>query len=111
MDGRVRHDRTYPSIGDRLVLALAADYVQRFSVGDIPPKITEEYSGTFKHMKHRLDAISDLLSRRTAEYSELVDASREGQLDYRADAKLFVGERPHGRAREHHARCHSSAHR
>ena len=72
-------------------LALAADYVQRFSVGDIPPKITEKYSGTFKKMKHGLNAISDLMSRRTAEFQKLVDASREGKLDYRADAKLFVG--------------------
>ena len=72
-------------------LALAAGYVQRISVGDIPPKITDEYGGAFKKMKDALNATIDLMNLRTTEFQKLVDASREGKLDYRADAKQFVG--------------------
>ena len=72
-------------------LTLAAEYVQRISVGDIPPKITDESSGTFKKMKDGLNATIDLMNLRTTEFQKLVDASREGRLDYRADAKQFVG--------------------
>src|SRR5579863_2313287 len=72
-------------------LEMAAEYVERISVGDIPPRITGEYSGTCKKMTGGLNAIIDLMNRRISEFQKLVDASRDGKLDYRADTAQFVG--------------------
>src|SRR5579864_5141662 len=72
-------------------LEMTAEYVQRISVGDIPPKINDERNGIFKKLTDGLNATIDTMNRRTAEFQKLVDASREGQLDYRADAKQFDG--------------------
>jgi methyl-accepting chemotaxis protein len=73
-------------------LELAAEYVQRISVGDVPPKITDDYSGAFKKMKDGLNATIDVIHARSTDIQLLIEASVQGKLDFRADAKKYSGE-------------------
>ncbi len=72
-------------------LELVADYTQRISVGDIPPKIAADYHGTSNKLKNALNATIDLMHQRTREAEKILHASQEGRLDYRADAAQFSG--------------------
>ena len=72
-------------------LEMAADYAERIAEGDIPSKITADYRGTCGKMKNALNATIDLSHQRAAEIEKLVEASREGRLEYRANAKQFRG--------------------
>ena len=72
-------------------MELAADYMQRISVGDIPPKITAGYRGTCNKMKNALNDTIDLVHKRANEVEKVLHASKEGRLDYRADSKQFSG--------------------
>ncbi len=72
-------------------LDMVAEYVERISLGDMPPKITNHHQGTFKKLADSLNRTIDLMARRTVEFQKLVDASREGKLEYRADTKQFMG--------------------
>ena len=72
-------------------MELAADYMQRISVGDIPSKITADYRGTCNKMKNALNVTIDLVERRASEVEKVLRASQEGRLDYRADSKQFSG--------------------
>ena len=38
---------------------VSAEYVDRISKGDIPPKITDEYKGDFNEIKNNLNACID----------------------------------------------------
>src|SRR5271169_658815 len=73
-------------------LELAAEHVQRISVGDVPPRITDEYSGTLKKMKDGLNAMIDVIHARNADIQLLIEASVQGKLDFRADSKKYSGE-------------------
>lgn len=58
-------------------LNVAANYVDRISKGDIPPKITDKYNGDFNVMKNNLNNFIDKYNAVTAD---------EGKLATRADA-------------------------
>ena len=73
-------------------LDLAADYMHRISQGDIPAKITDSYRGTCEQIKDSFNAMIDLAHKRTHEAEKLLEASREGKLDFRTDATQFTGE-------------------
>ena len=70
---------------------VTAEYVQRISKGDMPPKITNTYNGDFNAIKNDLnrciDAINGLIDQGTA----LVTAAAEGELDNKADDSKFQG--------------------
>jgi len=72
-------------------LNVAAEYVDRISKGDIPPKITDNYNGDFNEIKNNLnrciDAVNGLIDQGTA----LATAATEGELDTKADAGKFQG--------------------
>lgn len=46
-------------------LNVAAEYIDRISKGDIPPKITEEYKGDFNEIKNNLNQLIDSLNNVT----------------------------------------------
>ena len=44
-------------------LNVAADYVDRISKGDIPPKITDTYNGDFNTIKNNLNTCIDAIAQ------------------------------------------------
>ena len=70
---------------------VTAEYVDRISKGDIPPKITDTYNGDFNEIKNNLNNLVGMMSELLAETGKIVKAAADGQLDQRADAAKFVG--------------------
>ncbi|KAF5090916.1 Methyl-accepting chemotaxis protein (MCP) signaling domain protein [anaerobic digester metagenome] len=72
-------------------LNVAAEYVDRISKGDIPPKITDSYNGDFNEIKNNLNQCIDIMNGLLEETGNLIDATKSGQLDARGNAKNFPG--------------------
>ena len=72
-------------------LNVTAEYVDRISKGDIPPKITDTYNGDFNEIKNNLNDCIDAMSGLLAETDKLVKAAVEGRLATRGDAAKFAG--------------------
>ncbi len=73
-------------------LNVSAEYVDRISKGDIPPKITDTYKGDFNEIKNNLNNCIDNINALTADTGLLVKAAVEGKLATRADAGKHQGE-------------------
>jgi methyl-accepting chemotaxis protein len=73
-------------------LNVSAEYVDRISKGDIPPKITDSYNGDFNEIKNNLNACIDAISRLVADGVGLTQSMREGKLAARADASKHQGD-------------------
>jgi len=57
-------------------LRIAAEYIKRISVGDLPPKITASYNGEFNEIKNNLNHMLDLLN----EMAQAVNQVAKGDL-------------------------------
>ncbi|HEY3381291.1 MAG TPA: methyl-accepting chemotaxis protein [Vicinamibacterales bacterium] len=66
-------------------LNVAAEYVDRISKGDIPQKITDQYSGDFNEIKVNLNACIEAVNALVRDANELVDAAVAGRLKTRAN--------------------------
>jgi methyl-accepting chemotaxis protein len=73
-------------------LNVSAEYVDRISKGDIPPRITDNYNGDFNEIKNNLNNCIDNINALVAETGVLIKASADGQLSKRADASKHQGE-------------------
>jgi len=73
-------------------LNVSAEYVDRISKGDIPPRITDSYNGDFNEIKNNLNACIDNIKALVAETGLLIKASADGKLSTRADAARHQGE-------------------
>jgi methyl-accepting chemotaxis protein len=73
-------------------LNVAAEYVDRISKGDIPPKITETYYGDFNEIKNNLNQCIDAIKLLIEDTGMLSKAAIEGQLDARADTSRHQGD-------------------
>ncbi len=73
-------------------LNVSAEYVDRISKGDIPPKITDNYNGDFNEIKNNLNNCIDNIKALVTEIGGLIKASAEGQLSKRADAARHQGD-------------------
>ena len=73
-------------------LNVAAEYVDRISKGDIPPKITDSYNGDFNEIKNNLNSCIDNVNLLVADANQLVKAAVEGRLATRADATRHGGD-------------------
>ena len=73
-------------------LNVSAEYVDRISKGDIPPKITDKYNGDFNEIKNNLNNCIDNINALVTETAMLIKASAEGQLATRADATKHQGD-------------------
>jgi len=73
-------------------LNVAAEYVDRISKGDIPPKITDNYSGDFNEIKNNLNQCIDAVNNLVADAGMLAKAAVEGKLDTRANASKHQGD-------------------
>ncbi len=73
-------------------LNVAAEYVDRISKGDIPPKITDSYNGDFNEIKNNLNQCIDAVNAMLTDAGMLTQAAVEGRLDTRADATKHQGD-------------------
>ena len=73
-------------------LNVAAEYVDRISKGDIPPKITDSYNGDFNEIKNNLNICIDAINALVADAGVLAKAAVEGKLATRADATKHQGD-------------------
>jgi methyl-accepting chemotaxis protein len=73
-------------------LNVAAEYVDRISKGDIPPKITDSYHGDFNEIKNNLNTAIQSIAALVADAGALVDAAVGGRLATRADATKHQGD-------------------
>jgi methyl-accepting chemotaxis protein len=73
-------------------LNVSAEYVDRISKGDIPPKITDTYNGDFNEIKNNLNTCIDAVDRMVADGVALAQAAQEGKLATRADASKHQGD-------------------
>ena len=73
-------------------LNVTAGYVDRISKGDIPPKITDSYSGDYNIIKNNLNACVDAVNALVADANMLAAAAVAGKLETRADASKHQGD-------------------
>ncbi len=73
-------------------LNVAANYVDRISKGDIPPKITDSYNGDFNTIKNNLNTCIEAVNKLVADAIMLSKAAVEGRLATRADAAQHQGD-------------------
>ena len=73
-------------------LNVAAEYVDRISKGDIPPKITDSYNGDFNEIKNNLNLAIDAVNALVKEANMLANAAVDGKLATRADASKHHGD-------------------
>ena len=73
-------------------LNVTANYVDRISRGDIPPKITDPYSGDYNIIKNNLNTCIDAVNALVADAGLLAKAAVEGRLETRADASQHQGD-------------------
>jgi len=71
---------------------VTAEYVDRISKGDMPPKITDKYNGDFNEIKNNLNQCIDAVTLLIKDAGTLVVAAVEGKLDTRADATKHQGD-------------------
>ena len=71
---------------------MSAEYVDRISKGDIPPKITDTYNGDFNEIKNNLNTCIDAVNALVADAGLLTKAAVEGKLATRADATKHQGD-------------------
>ncbi len=70
---------------------VTAEYVERISKGDIPPRITDTYSGDFNEIKNNLNGCIDVMNGLLQETNTVADEAIEGNLTARADDRKFEG--------------------
>jgi len=73
-------------------LNVAAEYVDRISKGNIPPKITDSYNGDFNEIKNNLNVCIDAVNLLIADANMLAKAAMEGKLATRADSSRHQGD-------------------
>jgi len=73
-------------------LNMAAEYVDRISKGDIPPRITDTYYGDFNEVKINLNNCIDNMNNLLQQAHDVARACAAGDLEKRADATLFIGD-------------------
>ncbi len=73
-------------------LNVTAEYVDRISKGDIPPRITDTYYGDFNEMKNNLNQCIDAVNALIEDANMLSCAAIEGKLAARADTSRHNGD-------------------
>jgi len=66
-------------------LRMAAKYIERISVGDLPPKITDSYSGDFNEIKNNLNHMLDLLNEMARAVNQVAKGDLTTQVTPRSE--------------------------
>ncbi len=70
---------------------VTAEYVDRLSKGDIPPKITDTYNGDFNEIKNNLNQCIEVLGNLIAAIHHLAEEQRMGAYDVLIPVDKFTG--------------------
>ncbi len=73
-------------------LNVSAEYIDRISKGDIPPKITDSYNGDFNEIKNNLNVCIDAIGVVVSDARDFARAAVAGTLSTRADVSKHQGE-------------------
>jgi methyl-accepting chemotaxis protein len=73
-------------------LNIAAEYIDRISKGDLPPKISEQFEGDFNEVKINLNTAIDSIGALVSDMASLADDAVAGRLQARADASRHSGD-------------------
>ncbi len=73
-------------------IEMTADYVDKISSGEIPPKITKDYFGDFNKIKVNLNALIDSLTELITEINRMSEQHDLGDIDVKIDTQRFQGE-------------------
>ncbi len=73
-------------------LNVAAEYMDRISKGDVPPKITDSYTGDFNEIKNNLNVCIDAVGALVDDAEMLVNSAQEGRFETRADVTRHQGD-------------------
>jgi methyl-accepting chemotaxis protein len=73
-------------------LNMAAEYVDRISKGNLPPKITEKYHGDFNEIKNNVNGCIDAIELLVSDINFLAEAAVAGNLSARADVSKHQGD-------------------
>ncbi len=73
-------------------LNVTAEYIDRISKGDIPPKISDTYEGDFNEIKNNLNNTVDVMNGLIKEADLLITATKNGKLHTRANHSGYIGE-------------------
>lgn len=72
-------------------LNVAAEYIDRISKGDIPPKITDEYYGDFNEIKNNLNNCIDSLTRLLSDTTRMYEEHKAGDIEASIDVTSYQG--------------------
>lgn len=72
-------------------LNVTAEYVDRISKGDIPPKITDNYKGDFNEIKNNLNQLIDSLNGFVDEMNNMAHEHEAGDIDVMISSTKFHG--------------------
>ncbi len=72
-------------------LNVTAEYVDRISKGDIPPKITDSYNGDFNEIKNNLNMCIETLNGLISEMNNMSHQHDLGDIDIKMDESKFQG--------------------
>ena len=72
-------------------IRLTADCVNRVSVGEVPPLITETYEGDFGAITESLNGLIRAVKMRDEDLRRLIASALSGDLDDRADVSKYSG--------------------
>ncbi len=73
-------------------LNVAAEYIDRISKGDLPPKISDHYRGDFNEIKNNINQCIDSINLLVNDSKQLSGAAIEGKLNFRAEEFKHNGE-------------------
>lgn len=73
-------------------LNMTADYVSKIAVGEIPQKITGEYSGSFAVVNENLNKCIDAINLLVRDSNTIFNSAIVGNLNYRADDSKHNGD-------------------
>ena len=73
-------------------LNVAAEYIDRISKGNMPPKITDEYQGDFNEIKNNLNQCIDAVNLLVQDADMLTGAATDGDFETRADVSKHDGD-------------------
>jgi methyl-accepting chemotaxis protein len=72
-------------------LNVAAEYIDRISKGNIPPKITDNYQGDFNEIKNNLNVCIDSLNGVIYEMKHMSEQHELGEIDIKIPSEKFEG--------------------
>jgi methyl-accepting chemotaxis protein len=72
-------------------LNMSAEYIDRISVGDMPPLITEEYKGDYLPIKNNMNTLITTLKDYIAEMNNMSEQHDLGDIDVIMDSSKFHG--------------------